>query len=141
MTGQLSQEVKKRRMEAEEKLRGLDDKLIPPSYLTDKQIEIFHYIVEELKASKLLGNLDIFILVTCVIAIDRVQQIERQINEDSNFLLNKQLLVSKDKYTRDFFRCLNELSLSPQSRAKLGNINLLEKEKAEDPVLKVLRSK
>lgn len=141
MTGQLSQEVKKRRMEAEEKLRGLDDKLIPPSYLTDNQIEIFQYIVEELKASKILGNLDIFILVTCVIAIDRVQQIERQINEDSNFLLNKQLLVSKDKYTRDFFRCLNELSLSPQSRAKLGNINLLEKEKAEDPVLKVLRSR
>lgn len=141
MTGQLSKEAKKKRIEAEDKLRGLDDKLIPPSYLTETQIEIFRYIVEELKASKLLGNLDIYILVTCVIAIDRVQQIEQQINEDSNLLLNKQLLVSKDKYTRDFFRCLNELSLSPQSRAKLGNINLLEKEKDEDPLLKVLRNR
>lgn len=113
--------------------------MFAPSYLTDKQIQIFQYIVDELEASKLLGNLDIYILVTCVIAIDRVQHIEHQINEDSSLLLNKQLLVVKDKYTRDFFRCLNELSLSPQSRAKIGNINSLVKEQSENPLLKVLR--
>ncbi|NFE32060.1 phage terminase small subunit P27 family, partial [Clostridium botulinum] len=33
----------------------------------------------------------------------------------------------------------NELSLSPQSRAKLGNLALNNKEEQEDPLLKALR--
>ena len=47
-------------------------------------------------------------------------------------------MASKEKYTRDLFRCCNELSLSPQSRAKLGNLNIQAKADAEDPVLKAI---
>lgn len=53
-------------------------------------------------------------------------------------MFDKEVLAAKDKYTKDFFRCCNELSLSPQSRAKLGNINLQVKQQQEDPLLKVL---
>ena len=48
-------------------------------------------------------------------------------------------MSAKDKYNKDFFRCCNELSLSPQSRAKFGNLTLQAKEKEEDPLLAALR--
>lgn len=126
------------RKEQESRLRGMADKVKPPSYLTAKQKKIFKYIVKELEASGILGNLDVFILSTVSIAIDRLQEIESAINENPEKLFDKTLMSTKDKYTKDLFRCCNELSLSPQSRAKLGNLNIQAKTDAEDPILKAL---
>lgn len=138
MSKNLTKEEKEIRLETEEKLKGGADKISPPSHLNSSQKKIFKYIVQELKASGILGNLDIYILGTCSICIDRLQEIEKLINKDIERLLDKDLMSAKDKYTKDFFRCCNELSLSPQSRAKLGNINLQAKEREEDVLLKVL---
>ncbi|MFD1957313.1 phage terminase small subunit P27 family [Paenibacillus thailandensis] len=127
------------RINQEEKLKGQSDKIKPPSYLNSHQKKLFKYIVQQLDASGILGNLDVYILSTCVIAIDRLQEIERRINEDADKIGDKGLMAAKDKYTKDLFRCTNELSLSPASRAKLGNINLQAKQKEEDPLLKALQ--
>ena len=127
------------RIENEEVLRGKSDDLSPSQELTDNQIFLFEFIKTELKESKLLGNLDKFILTTCVIAIDRLQYIEEKINDKPNLIFNKDLMNSKKVYTGDFLRCCNELSLSPQSRAKLANINLNADKDKVDPVLKALK--
>lgn len=139
MSKNLTKEEKEIRLETEQKLKGRADKISPPSHLNVRQKKIFKYIVEQLKESGILGNLDIYILSTCAISIDRLQEIEKLINKDIERLLDKDLMSAKDKYTKDFFRCCNELSLSPQSRAKLGNINLQAKENKQDPLLQVLR--
>ena len=136
--GQTKAEIQAR-IEVEEKLKGGADKISPPKHLNARQKKIFNYIVQELEASQILGNLDIYILAQAAIAIDRLQEIEKQINKDITKLFDKNVLSAKDKYTKDFFRCCNELSLSPQSRAKLGNINLQAKQQEEDPLLKVLK--
>jgi P27 family predicted phage terminase small subunit len=126
------------RTQAEEKLKGSADNISPPKHLNARQKKIFNYIVEELQASGILGNLDSYILATFSVAWDRLQQIEKLINKDIENLRDKSLLSAKEKYTKDFFRCCNELSLSPQSRAKLGNMNFQVKAKEDDPLLKVL---
>lgn len=136
--GQTKAEIQAR-IEVEEKLKGGADKISPPKHLNSRQKKIFNYIVQELEASQILGNLDIYILAQAATAIDRLQEIEKQINKDITKLFDKNVLSAKDKYTKDFFRCCNELSLSPQSRAKLGNINLQAKQQEEDPLLKVLK--
>ena len=59
------------------------------------------------------------------------------INEDPSLIFNVKLMASKDKYTKDFFRCCNELGLSPQSRAKFANLMAA---KAEDPLVEALRN-
>ena len=128
-----------KRMENEEKLKGKSDQIIPPDYLSKKQVIIFNYIVGELRSSGILGNLDIFILTTCSIAIERLQYIEAKINKKLAEMQNKELMAAKEKYTKDFFRAINELSLSPQARAKLSNINLNTEKEKEDPLLKVLK--
>lgn len=139
MSKNLTKEEKEARLETENKLKGGADKISPPKHLNTHQKKIFKYIVEQLKESGILGNLDIYILSTCSIAIDRLQEIEKSINKNVDLMFCKEVMSAKDKYTKDFFRCCNELSLSPQSRAKLGNINLQAKEQQEDVLLQVLR--
>ena len=105
---------------------------LPTSQLRRKKI--FKYIVKNLGASGILGNLDIYVLTECSICIDRMQTIEKNLNEKDS--LDPVLIGMKEKYTKAFFRYCNELCLSPQSRAKLANMNLSEKE--ENPLLIIL---
>ncbi|ACD23631.1 phage terminase small subunit P27 family [Clostridium botulinum] len=133
------EEVEERKA-AEEKIKVLADKIEkPPIYLSKGQKKIYKFIIDELKATGILTNLDVYILSTCSIAVDRLETIEKIINKNISALTNKDLMSAKDKYTKDLYRCCNELSLSPQSRAKLGNLALLNKEKEDDPILKVLK--
>lgn len=134
----LTKEEYRVRQETEDKLRGLADKLKPPKNLTANQKKIFKFIVNELKVSEILGNLDIFIITSCATALDRIQVIETMINDDPEKLLDRALMSTKDKYTKDFHRAITELSLSPAARAKLGNINLNRQQEQEDPLLKAL---
>lgn len=127
------------RVKVENKLKGGTDNLTPPKYLTKNQKQLFEYIREALTNVELLGNLDVWILTTCVIAIDRLATIEEQINNNPELLSDKNLLAAKDKYTKDFFRCCNELSLSPQSRAKLANIDLQQQQKQANPVFSLIK--
>ena len=133
----LTNEEKQRRKEREEQYKVADDKVVAPEHLTEKQVEIFNYIVSELKESGIVGNLDIFILATCAISIDRLQEIEKRINEKFGLVTNNAIMAAKDKYSKDFYRCCTELSLSPQSRAKLANMNMNKKE--DDPLLEALK--
>ena len=134
-TGNMTKNEKNDRVEQENRIRGEDTALIPPDYLTNKQKSLFNYIVEQLKTAEILGNLDAFILAQAAISIDRLSYIEDSINKDAALLFDSKFMASKDKYTKDFFRCCNELSLSPQSRAKLANQFVQSK---KDPLLEAL---
>lgn len=134
--GHFTSEELKNRIDSEAKLKGESDKLKPPAYLTPAQKKIFRYILTNLKSSEILGNLDIYVLTECSICIDRMQAIEKKINKSD--LIDPALVAVKEKYTKAFFRYCNELSLSPQSRAKLANINTQTKD--ENPLIKVLIS-
>lgn len=137
---QTKEEIQER-IDNEEKLKGKADKINPPDYLNSNQVDLFNYIKNELEESKLLSNLDVYILSKCAIAIDRLQFIEKKVNDNPKLLLVQNPLMSNKKnYDNDFFRCCNELSLSPQSRAKLANINLIAQQDKEDPLLKALNN-
>lgn len=140
MSKHLSKAEMEERREKENSFKGKSDKIRPPTYLSASQKKIFRYIVKELEASEILGNLDIYILSTCSIAIDRLKEIETMINGDSKLLLSKELMSAKDKYTKDLYRCCSELSLSPQSRAKLANINVNTQKDKADPLLEALKN-
>ena len=133
------EEIEKRKA-AEEAIKGSDDKINnPPTYLNDKQKEIYKYIITELADTNILNNLDVFILCTFYISFERLHFIETTINKNTSLIMNKDIMSAKDKYTKDLYRCCNELSLSPQSRAKLGSLALQNKEEREDPLLKILK--
>ena len=129
----------KARSESEKILKGKDDKIVPAEYLSKSQVFIFNSIVAEMKASGILGNLDVYILTQCAIVIDRLQTIENDVNNNVELMYNSGLQSARAKYSADLYRCLNELSMSPAARAKVGSIKV-EKAK-EDPLLKALKIK
>jgi phage terminase small subunit len=130
-------EIEKRKKQ-EEKLKGAANKVRPSKYLNDAQKKIFKYIVSEMESSGILCNLDVFVLDAVSIALENKIYIETMINEDKELLRDRQLMAAKEKHTQEFLRYMNELSLSPQSRAKLGNLNIQASQAEEDPLLKVL---
>ena len=111
------------RIENENKLRGSGDLPTAPSWLSKNQKKIFRLIVNELKESGILCKLDVWVLQECVMAIDHLEQIEKDCNNDPSLIYAKTVLSAREKETKILFRCCNELSLSPKSRAKIANIN------------------
>lgn len=134
----LTKEERAIREDTEEKLKGGEGKIIAPSYLSKEQKRIFKRIVDILKPSGMLGSIDIYLLAQTSVAINRLQAIEQLINEDISNLKDKDIMRAKSEYTKEFYRCCNELSLSPQSRAKLGVLVVQQKQNQEDALLKVL---
>lgn len=126
----LTKEERKVREETESKLKGSGDAIKPLKHLNKRQKQIFKFIVNELKEANILGNLDIYILNQTAISIERLEALERQANEDDEFLFSPSYKSIHDMYSKDFFRCCNELCLSPQSRAKISIASIpKEKEK------------
>lgn len=138
MSKHLSKEEINKRREAENKLKGNNDLIKPPSYLSSKQKRIFKFISKELVNVNILNNLDVSLLEVCSIAIDRIREIENKINKNPELLLDNKLIVIKNKYTQDFFKCMQELGLSPSARARLALLNIEKEDKENDPLLKIL---
>ena len=117
----------RQRVEGEEKLKG-GDAPPPPERLKEKQKEIYLRIVECLRESGMLCLNDEWILSKTAIAIERLETIERLINENEENLKDRELLAAQKIYTGDFYRGCNELCLSPQSRAKMANADVGKEE-------------
>lgn len=132
----LTNEEKNIRLETETRLKGSADKLKPSKHLTTSQKKIFRFILSNLESSGILGNLDNYVLDECSICIDRMQTIEKQVNENPELLSDSSLMATKDRYTKAFFRYCTELCLSPQARAKIANLSLQGKE--ENPLMELL---
>lgn len=68
------------RQDMENKLRGENTPPDPPACLTDEQREIFQFIVDGLAESEILGRLDVFVLESTAVAIDRLHAINNMID-------------------------------------------------------------
>lgn len=133
----LTKEEIEARTQTENKIKGNNDKLRPYDYLNDRQKEIFDYIINELKESQILGNLDIFVLNQASICIERLENLENQANQDKEVLFSSSYKSVRDMYSKEFFRCCNELCLSPQSRAKIS-INAIPKKEEKKTLADIL---
>ena len=132
-TGTITKEEEAQRLQIEDKLRGKNDKLVPPLYLTESQMAIFNYIMEELQEADILGNLDLFILAQTAIAVDRLQELDQQANQNKDRLFKNAFRQARAEASKEYFRCCNELCLSPQSRAKLSIAKVKPGEKKKRP--------
>lgn len=110
----------------------------PPAELSEEQKKIFRRTVKMLKASGILTELDKFVLARWSIALDRLNFIEQTINRTPDMMYDKDLMSTKDKYTKDFFRCCSELCLSPQARAKMSVATVNAGKEKVDPLMKAL---
>ena len=138
-SGRIGQEEKSLRVEVEQKLRGQSAVPEPPAGLTAEQAALFRFIASELEESGILGTLDVFVLESTAVAIDRIRTINAMVDEAPNLLYDRDLQNTRAKYQSDLWRGCNELCLSPQARAKIGSLaaQAARKEK-KDPLLAAL---
>lgn len=126
------------RQEVEDSLKGKSDKITPPKWLTRNQKQIFNFVVREMEAAGVLGNLDVYVLTNFSVATERMFSIEELINTREAELENKELINARNSYVRDFWRGCNELSLSPQARSKISSLQLAKREENKDPLKRIL---
>lgn len=136
MNKHLTKEELSARKKNEEVLKGDSEKLLPPEWLNERQKQIFIFVQEEVAEAGILSNKDIFILAQGAVIIDRLEELEKLINNNIENLYDKNLLSARNAYIKDFFRYCNELCLSPQSRAKISN--LIKDKGTVDPLLSLL---
>lgn len=137
-TGAIASDEASLRQDVEDKLRGESATPEPPAGLTDGQREIFQFIVDGLVASDILGRLDVFVLESTAIAIDRLRFINGMIDSEPTMVAHTGLQNARAKYQSDLWRGCNELCLSPQARAKIGSLAAQKQKKEKDPLLAVL---
>lgn len=137
-SSKISKEDMEERKEREERVRGKADRLEPPEYLTRSQRKIFRYIVRNLEESQVLGNLDIYILSQAAISIDKLRQIDEYLNNSPGVTNMIAAKSTREMYSKEFFRCCNELCLSPQSRAKLAIANVGDGKEKKKTIMDLL---
>lgn len=137
-TGAIASDEASLRQDVEDKLRGESATPEPPPGLTDGQREIFQFIVDGLVASDILGRLDVFVLESTAIAIDRLRFINGMIDSEPTMVAHTGLQNARAKYQNDLWRGCNELCLSPQARAKIGSLAAQKQKKEKDPLLAAL---
>lgn len=126
-SGAMTKETRTNRKAAEERLGGGTTAVqLSTMQLTERQRKIRAKIVRTMKG--VLKNADRFVLDQTAIAIDRLQTLELRVNEEPEIVYGKNFISVKKEYFSEFVRLCNELSLSPQSRAKLAAAEASEKE-------------
>jgi hypothetical protein len=69
--------------------------LKPSSRLNSNQKKIFNFIKAHIENVGIHGDIDIHMLETASIAIDRLQSIEKLINEDFDMIRDRELMSTK----------------------------------------------
>ena len=140
-SGNITESEKNIRRETEKALMGEVGEISPTFEISEQQRKIFDFIADAFKKAGQLGRLDSYILTEAAIVIDRLQEIEYQINADPEKLFDRDVCNTRKEYTNNFFRICNELSLSPQSRAKMGILAVNKDKQDEDPILGIFGDK
>lgn len=137
-TGKISKEEKERRLNAENKLKGNDDRLHkPPKWLSKSGKKKYKELVSDLEVTGMLCNFDIGRLATYCNAQARYEEIEVQLQTTFGEERKDLLKEKKDIYTiiKD---SETVFGLNPSSRARLASMQVEKQEQAEDPFLKAL---
>ncbi len=110
-----------------------------PKWLTPEQRKMFRDIYKKMGQAEILSVADEYILADAAVTFERLFAIEQEINEDPKLKYNSKVIACRNSYTKDFYRCCNELCLSPQARAKMSAaVANGAKEGKSNPLLDIL---
>ena len=138
--GNINLDVIESRRQTEDRLRGDAAKVEPSFDISENQRQIFERIRNMFEKIDLLGELDGYVLTEAAVIIDRLQEIDKRINEQPDLLFDRDVCNTRKEYMQNFFRICNELSLSPQSRAKMGILAAGRDKRDNDPILRIFGS-
>ena len=130
----LTKAEREKRSSIESKFRGGANKIRCPADLTKGQKKYFSFFVKQLAPAEILSSLDVEILRSAAVSADRVHTMNAEIDRDMSLLKSASYMSSLKFYTAELDRCLIELGMTPQARAKMA----LSAKENEDPLIAAL---
>jgi P27 family predicted phage terminase small subunit len=98
------------RKEAEERLKGNDNRVYDaPDDLDEEEKETYAFLINELKSSKILSNLDIVILEQTVECMVQMKVITKEMKNKKSITDRSDLLSMYQKYFNLYLKCSAEL--------------------------------
>ena len=145
-----SKEMLKERELLEEKLRGNDNLLEEvPAHLDEYAKEYYVFLIEELKESGLLCNLDIPTIANAADCVSKMIECDNIINRDGLIEVSydkfgtpikkeNPAIKTKHNYMTKYVQLSNALGLDPSSRASLAAKKIEAKETQASPLMQIL---
>lgn len=142
------------RADIEEDLKGTDDLVYTtvPETLDDAGKQYYKFIVDNLKTSHVLADLDIPIITQTADCLSKMDQADAIIDKNESGLMLNSLdrygnvvikehpaVGTKMKYLSQFRGLATQLGLSPSARAQLAEMKLQDKANDEDVLLQALK--
>lgn len=127
----LSQKEIEERKKQELKVKAKATGIKPPSYLKPKQKGEFKKISKELIDLGIMSNLDVDALARYIIAKDCYLQVVQMVNENPEYIIDKNIAQIKDTYFKECRQASSDLGLDISSRGKLVVPQQKEQEKEE----------
>lgn len=146
-SSRLTKEEIQTRQEQEDKLKGSDSIVYDiPKHLTKEEKLVYKFLVDELKESNILNNLDIEILTIAsntIVSLHKERELLRKEGSvvtkvNGDITKNPRFSIVKD-LEKTFQWVCRELALSPSTRASLSLINANATQQEQDLLLKALK--
>lgn len=141
----------KQRQQIEEMLSGNDDLVYSvPQNLDSKGQMFYKFIVEELRHSNILTNIDIPLIEQtadclskmreCDILLDKMGLFYEELDRYGNTkMVENVAMKTKLNLMTKYSQYCNALGMSPSSRAALASKKIEAKEEQQDPLLQILK--
>lgn len=110
----------------------------PPEWLTPAQANVFDRIIQHCVTTGILSSLDELSLALFCVAVDRLQELEVQANENPEFMFDRSYLNARAAFEKTMWRGCQEFCLTPQARAKIGTLAVAARKESEDPLAAAL---
>lgn len=116
-----------------------DAEITPPDYLSDAQLEAFHFIEGVLKAANILSSLDVVTITQASVAIDMLNTLNIKVAENPELAIDGQFTQNMERVNRVYLKLCSELGLSPTARAKMGSLIANKAKEDIDPLMNILK--
>lgn len=140
----------KERHEVEQSLKGGNDLVYAtPTHLDPMAKMYYEFLVDELKPTEILANLDIPLLEQTADCLSKIRQCEQMIDSLGLFyeeqdryghtkVVENVAVKTKMNLLTKYVQFSNLLGLSPSSRAEIASKKIEAQQNQEDPLLKIL---
>ena len=140
-----------KRLEQESRLKGNSDNIVAPDFIMEDEValEKFHQLVEELKASEVINNVDVDLLaVYCdcwsrYVDATKMLYIQEMVEYQENKLgaltkVTNPYIKIQNIYSDKLMKISSLFGLSPADRSKIAHLNPSSKEEEVDPLTQLL---
>src|SRR5699024_3782365 len=120
----------------------LDKVYRTPSHLSPLAKEYYKAIVEEMKISGVLSNLDVPLVSLTAVTLAIIRDCEETLNKEELIVDNKPhpAVSIRDRNLTQVRSLIVQLGMTPSSRASIAVDNLKKQKDSEDPLTKILQS-